>query len=772
MIAPRALFVRRFFAVATAAAALALGACAGGHVFVPADRGGLPAANQPGANLHASGTRAPALEARRRRHARKAYVRIVIPRRRHHGPPKMHPLRRPGYVSSGSQSIVIHLVSVAGGTPPSGYPDLVANLNPSAPHCTNVDGNTSCTLSFLVPEAHAVVLAVTLYSGTLGTGSALSTGTSSAIDTTASGASFSVTLDGIANLVVASPAAIAAYDDGSVHVLSFEVSARDASGAVVTQPGNYTNPITISVANDAGGALTVSPTSIPSPGPSGLTQVNVSYNTATAFTDPAQPATITVRSGTGSATLTVAPMILTVGPAGVYTATGSPQLNFVLGGANASIVAREPGYSGAFSEGWVGRTDIGVGCVPASCAPSTSGGSVTLTLSPQTITGTPSPIHGMQINDANGANASFSYAVTGPTGVGPITVGPYTINLMTINTSDVDPVGITTGPNGQGIWVADASPPAAVGRFLPSACPASGSMCTPIWKVGSLHFSAIAAGGDGNLYAVGSASDTSGNAGVQQIELAGNAGCQTGASLTCPIVAFGSTGGAPIAIVRGNDFAMHAVNVRSTSPASASNGSILTIPYPAPTSSPPYAAPSPVPATSYGVTSMADGPGNTIFVTDNVTNDIGLFDTATSTYSEYGYAFPHGGSGSTFGGIALGSDGATMWVTLPSDNAVAYFPAASCCTASNVTPLAVAHGVPTAIAAGPDRNIWFTASDASGSYIGMINPRATPLKVTEYQISTTNLQLDGITTGPDGNIWFTGYDPTAQQGYIGEVVIP
>jgi streptogramin lyase len=79
--------------------------------------------------------------------------------------------------------------------------------------------------------------------------------------------------------------------------------------------------------------------------------------------------------------------------------------------------------------------------------------------------------------------------------------------------------------------------------------------------------------------------------------------------------------------------------------------------------------------------------------------------------------------------------------------------------------------VPTAIAAGPDGNLWFTEFDTAGpSHIGRITPTGT---ISEIALPLSRLPED-ITTGPDGALWFTEHwvqDPqiSAPITHIGRV---
>src|SRR2546426_12682779 len=79
---------------------------------------------------------------------------------------------------------------------------------------------------------------------------------------------------------------------------------------------------------------------------------------------------------------------------------------------------------------------------------------------------------------------------------------------------------------------------------------------------------------------------------------------------------------------------------------------------------------------------------------------------------------------------------------------------------------------PTAIAAGPDGNLWFT--EFAGNQIGRMTPAG---GLTVYPLTAGNSGPRGMTAGPDGNLWFT--ERTANQigritppGTIAEVAVP
>jgi streptogramin lyase len=84
--------------------------------------------------------------------------------------------------------------------------------------------------------------------------------------------------------------------------------------------------------------------------------------------------------------------------------------------------------------------------------------------------------------------------------------------------------------------------------------------------------------------------------------------------------------------------------------------------------------------------------------------------------------------------------------------------------AGTVTTYEVSDGVPRDITAGPDGNLWFTATRLTNSgRIGWIGRITLGGQVTEFPLpnQVTNLQPTSITKGPDGNLWFVLYGDTS-----------
>lgn len=95
--------------------------------------------------------------------------------------------------------------------------------------------------------------------------------------------------------------------------------------------------------------------------------------------------------------------------------------------------------------------------------------------------------------------------------------------------------------------------------------------------------------------------------------------------------------------------------------------------------------------------------------------------------------------------IAKGPDG-NLWIVEAAANKIVKV------TISGVVteyPIPTPGSLPAGITAGPDGNLWFT--EAVGNKIGKITPDGT---ITEYPLPTPALFPASIAAGPDGNIWF------------------
>lgn len=192
--------------------------------------------------------------------------------------------RRPNYISGATQSIGVVVTNQ--GMSPS--PAQFTNIS----NCPSVSGVTTCTVNVLaVPGSD--VFAITAYSGTNGTGSALSVGSVTAtIPSSGSVSPVSVSLGGVIATIAID--AINPYLPLS-QTMTVNVVAQDASGASIV--GTYDNPIVLSGTN-----LVVSPTSLP--------DSTTASNASVAWTQGYLGTAASTLSGTAdgvTGTLTIAP---------------------------------------------------------------------------------------------------------------------------------------------------------------------------------------------------------------------------------------------------------------------------------------------------------------------------------------------------------------------------------------------------------------------------------------------------------------------------------
>ena len=141
---------------------------------------------------------------------------------------------------------------------------------------------------------------------------------------------------------------------------------------------------------------------------------------------------------------------------------------------------------------------------------------------------------------------------------------------------------------------------------------------------------------------------------------------------------------------------------------------------------------------------IAAGPGNDIWFTEQGSNAIGVMSTSGALLSKF--TLPNSNLNPTPQGITEGPD-QTMWFTENAANEVASITAQGKIT---VYALPGAASGPASIVYGPDGNLWFT--DNTG--VASIDPSTG--KVTLYRAHTASSGPVGITVGPDcTSIWFT-----------------
>ena len=178
--------------------------------------------------------------------------------------------RAPAYVSPNSQSVSI---TVAAGSAAPG-PATTANLTSTSPNCTAATATVplTCTVSLYAPPGNDS-FTVSLYSGLNGAGNLLSTATVAATVSATQTTNVPITLGGVvAAIAVSVTSGNNLIPGGYATTLPVVVMAKDASGATIVGPGNYSNPITVTNA-DTSGVTTLSTTSVTSP----ATAVTLAY---------------------------------------------------------------------------------------------------------------------------------------------------------------------------------------------------------------------------------------------------------------------------------------------------------------------------------------------------------------------------------------------------------------------------------------------------------------------------------------------------------------
>jgi streptogramin lyase len=192
---------------------------------------------------------------------------------------------RPDFIASGTQSVAFIMYQVNGSVPNPQPTPQIEQISPTAPGCSTVSTGTQCTFSVSLYEVPSIVVEILSYASTDGSGTPLAQGFLGPINTTVPITSpLGIALGGIPDRLIASPSALSANADGSTHTLTFTVTAEDANGNTIIQPGNYPSPgIVVSPSADPNGALSFAPNPIVSPALNGTNTVTVTYNSAKAI---------------------------------------------------------------------------------------------------------------------------------------------------------------------------------------------------------------------------------------------------------------------------------------------------------------------------------------------------------------------------------------------------------------------------------------------------------------------------------------------------------
>ena len=296
--------------------------------------------------------------------AQRVTVTINIPGRTKSGQ------RNVKYVGAGTQSAVF-TVTPAGAT---ASPSVTSN-------CTSV-----CQATLAVfPGSNT--FAVSLYDGTNGGGSLLSSG--STTQTIVAGINnVNLTFNGVPALVTMafSPTSLIS---GTPATSNLTVTVLDADNNAIVAPGNYSDPITLSSGQSY---VTVSPTTLTAPGQT----VTVTYDGTPVGTD----ATVAISSQIGSAT--------PLQTSGITIATGAPPgfslsqsaITVAAGGGTGTVTVTDTGFNGTITADATTCSGPGNATINPT---SGTGPSQTFTITGQTAT---FPMPGCAIIFSDGTNSS------------------------------------------------------------------------------------------------------------------------------------------------------------------------------------------------------------------------------------------------------------------------------------------------------------------------------------------------------------------------------
>ena len=719
-----------------------------------------------------------------------ATVRVLIPK----SSSASSNVRKPAFISPSTATITISVYTVNGATP-SPAPVPVSITIATSPDCTSGANGVSCTITVSVPVATAVVLQISSYdtNGTL-----LGQGLVGPINTTlATIPAQSVSVGGVPATIALAPSGLSAGDDGSTHTVTFTVSAQDAGGNTIIPPGSYPNPIALSISGDPNGALSLSTTSVASPGPTnGASSVTLTYNSALAITQ----ATIKATSGTSTASVPFAPI--------VFTPTSLPSL--FVGGSMQTVKVSEAGFSGAFNA--LATSSVAtVTCVPANCTPASAGGSVTIDVAPGG-----SGTETVSVADANGGFANIPITVTGSGGGGALVAPSYSIYEYSTQTGGKN-YGITAGPDGQTLWFVDQVNYSLGAIANPGACNSSSCAYTeapvPWQSAAPTNLLALTAASDGNLYVtdVGNGSSDYGN--LFQASCTPSPASCTGTDYVYYDIYDDNAPNLTDAVA-GPDGNLYI----SAASDCCDNSAIVWDPIVGCCGSYPYDISVAGPPSAINMMTF-DASGQTLWFTDQGNVNVGFVaglpcevsctaieQPSGSSYPNYGpeggaaHRPPPGGIASRvrMGGVSRRPAfvprrrralccGPESSFTGPLEGIVAapdgniYVADAGgtidqispstweSCSGSGCTFTAI--GLPNASASpqnltnGRDGYVWFTDTTGYVGFVALNTCSSGTCKAFEYHVGGSPW---GITTGPDGNIWFTD----SSTNKIGKVVLP
>jgi outer membrane protein assembly factor BamB len=328
---------------------------------------------------------------------------------------------RPTYVSPYTSGVATWAYAV--GTVQPTQPTATANVSSGSNICaSNNDGSRTCTIPIVAPPGNdEITLSAYDQAPQNGTpqGKLLSTGTANNVTILANTTNvIPLTLDGVPATLALGPQ-LNAVATGQSQQLALYVNALDADGNIIVDPGSFTTPINVTLA-DAGDTVTLGTTQIAAPS---TTSIAVTYNGQSDTY-----ATITASaSGARSASIQFAP--LNVRPSTLSLAPSQQQ----------TVTVSDYNISGAVSA--AGSTCASVS--PASATPASAGAAVTFTVTAANATGSCT----IAIS-ANSGNITYALPVSVTSTVGSVTVPGQPVDDWSTFAHDQQRTGLETNTTG------------------------------------------------------------------------------------------------------------------------------------------------------------------------------------------------------------------------------------------------------------------------------------------------------------------------------------
>ncbi|HTZ54211.1 MAG TPA: hypothetical protein VMB20_04045 [Candidatus Acidoferrum sp.] len=629
-----------------------------------------------------------------------ATVRVLIPK----SSGTSSSARKPAFIASNTATITIGIYTVNGATP-SPLPTPLSIAVATSSDCTSGASGTTCTITVTVPVATAVVLQLSTYDAS---GNLLGQALIGPINTTlATIPTQSVSVGGVPATLTIAPSTLSATADGLTHQIPFTVTALDASGNTIIPPGAYPAPIALTITGDTNSALSLSATSIASPGPSGgASSITLSYDS----TKPIITATITAAYGSVTASVSFTP-IATAGGGGSVVAPAYTHYEYSTqtGGKNYGITVGPDGQTLWF----VDQTNAQLGAVPNPSA-------------------------------CNATSCSYSEGPVPWQSAAPT-------NLLAVTAASDGNLYATDVGNG----ISD------YGNVFQLSCTPSPASCTgtdypyyDIYDANTPNLTDVVAGPDGNLY-ISAASDCCDNSAIvwdpivgccndsYAIEVAGEPSAinmmafdQTGQTLW-----FTDAGNANVGFIAGLPCEVSCTAIEQPSDSSYSNNG-------------PQGGAAHRPPPSGPATRVRTGGGpRPAFVPRR--------HRAMCCGTESSFTGP-------LEGIVAAPDG-NIYVADASGSIDQISPSTwESCSGENCTYTAIglpnASAQPQNLTIGRDGNVWFTDSSGYVGFVALNTCASGTCKAFEYSVGGSPW---GITSGPDGNIWFTD----SSTNKIGKVVL-